>query len=157
LDKEVIEKAKALGINISEITEKLLTVVTLRPKGNSYEDVIDAYGTFIYLVAKVLGKYKAQIRLKTIRGPPYYEEIILDEKGLRRRYFDKERNSPMVDRQVNPNVVFSIYHNPYGFLEIIINSLVEASLRNKEQITRLQFALKLVKALSEDEKGDEKE
>src|SRR5215207_5361644 len=85
LNKDVIQRAKAAGINISEITEKLLTAVTLTPSGNSYYDVVEAYMAFYESIKSVLGKYGAQVtvtegdRYSIVLGGPGFLRIIYDD------------------------------------------------------------------------------
>jgi hypothetical protein len=154
LNKDVIQRAKAAGINISEITEKLLTAVTLTPYGNSYDDVIDVYGAFLDSIKVVLWTYGTEVKVKTINGFPENKEIILNQEGLWEEYFDTEEDSRVRVAIKDPLYVVSVLHDPIRLLENIINSLIEAALRNKQHITRLQFALAVVKALSKEEKGE---
>jgi hypothetical protein len=155
LNKDVIQRAKAAGINISEITEKLLTAVTLTPRGNSYDDVAEAYRGFLQSIRGILEKYNAEVILKKEPDPPKHI-VWLDEMGLWSAYYNEKEDAPEYQLIENPKEAISLLGDPVKLLENIINSLIEAAVRNKEQIIRLEFALKLVKAFSE-EKGDGKD
>ena len=162
LNKDVILRAKAAGINISEITEKLLTTITLRPYGNTYEDVVKAYGGFLKSIGEILGKYHAEVIVyryeftaqeKTTFGWKDYD-IVLNENGLWHKIYDEDQQEVKYERIDNVEIVINALGDPVKLLENIINSLIKAALKNKEQITQLQFALKLVKTLAEEEGGD---
>lgn len=152
LNKDVIQRAKAAGINISEITEKLLTAVTLTPSGNSYDDVVEAYMAFYESVKSVLGKYGAQITAS--EGKNY--SIVLGGPGFLRIIYDDPEEGMVGEDVKDVDVIIHLLSNPIELLDKIIKALIEAAERNKEQIAKLQFALKFVNALSEEEKGDKK-
>jgi hypothetical protein len=165
LNKEVVERAKAAGINISEITEKLLTAVTLTPSGNSFEDVAEAYGGFLQSIKGILGKYHTEVLVEKVEYPAEVKadnpdwkdfDIILDKHGLWKKSYDDEKEEVNYELIDDIGIAINFLGDPVKLLENVINSLIEAALRNKEQIAKLQFALKLVKALSEEEKGDNK-
>jgi hypothetical protein len=155
LNKDVIQRAKAAGINISEITEKLLTAVTLTPHGSSYDDVAEAYGEFLKSIKGILEKYNAEVIVEKKGEPPQYI-IFLNDMGLWHSFYNEKEDDVEYDLIEDPKRAISFLGDPVKLLENIINSLIVAAERNKEQITRLEFALKLVKALSE-EKGDGKD
>lgn len=163
LNKDVIQRAKAAGINISEITEKLLTTITLKPYGNTYEDVIKAYGGFLQSIRGILGKYHTEVIVEKVEYPAEVKadlpdwkdfDVILDENGLWKKSYDDEREEVDYEPIDDIGIAINFLGDPVKLLENIINSLVKAALKNKKQITQLQFALKLVKTLSEEEEGD---
>src|SRR4030042_4661323 len=61
VDKEVVEKAKKLGINISEITEKVLRGYTSaeKPKGNLYE----AYQKLFDSIVPLLKEFDCRVKI----------------------------------------------------------------------------------------------
>ena len=62
VDRDVIEKAKAEGINISAITEQLLRAVTYQPNdGNTIDDVHKAYSALFSEVQTILKQYCTSI------------------------------------------------------------------------------------------------
>jgi hypothetical protein len=161
LSKDVIQRAKAAGINISEITEKVLTTFTLKPYGNTYEDVIKAYGGFLQSIRGILGKYHTKVIVQEVKAEDSTNgkawDVILDETGLWQRSYDDEKEEVNYEPIDDIEITINALGDPVKLLENIINSLIEAAVRNKDQITRLDFALKLVKALSEEEEGDSKD
>jgi hypothetical protein len=163
LNKDVIQRAKAAGINISEITEKLLTTITLKPYGNTYEDVTKAYGGFIQSIRGILGKYHTEVIVHRVKYPaeirtdlPDWKDfdVVLDQNGLWKRLYDDEKEEVEYEPIDDIGIAINFLGDPVKLLENIIDTLVKAALRNKEQITQLQFALKLVKTLAEEEEGD---
>jgi hypothetical protein len=156
LNKDVIQRAKAAGINISEITETMLTAVTMTPTGNSYDDVMKAYMAFFESIKEILGKYNAEV---TVLRYGKMNEIVLNGDGLFREIYDdpKEEYSPVREPVKDDWQIVHFLDNPIELLDKVIRALIEAAEENKEQIAKLQFALKFVKALSEEEKGDDKD
>jgi hypothetical protein len=153
LNKDVIQRAKVAGINISEITEKLLNAVTLTPSGNSYDDVEEAYMAFYESVKNILRKYNAEI---TVLNYGRINSILLNGDGFYKEIYDdpNEEYSPVREPIQITWQIIHLLDNPIELLDKIIEALIEAAERNKEKIAKLQFALKLVKALSEDEEVD---
>jgi hypothetical protein len=152
LNKNVIQRAKAAGINISEITEKLLTAVT---SGNSYDDVVKAYIAFFESIKSILGKYNAEAPVLAYGGGNI---IVLNGDGFFKEIYDDPEEEYLPVREPIQDVwqIIHLLDNPIELLYKIIEVLIEAAERNKEQIAKLQFALKFIKALSEEEKGDKK-
>jgi hypothetical protein len=157
LNKDVIQRAKVAGINISEITEKLLTVVTLTPSGSSYDDVVEAYMAFYEVIKDILRKYGASVTVFifedqntniVLYAGGFEEEILNFEK--------REKYRKPIDDLRAVRLLDTLLENPIEFFDKLIEALIKAAEENKEQIAKLQFALKLVKALSEEEKGDNK-
>jgi Post-segregation antitoxin CcdA len=157
LNKDVIQRAKAAGVNISEITEKLLNLVTLTPAGSSYDDVVEAYLAFYDVIKSILQKYAAEVVVFD-----YIEKdnrrIVLYGRGFEEQFYDPENQAfetePIDDLRA-VRLLDTLLDKPTELLDKLIEALIEAAEENKEQIAKLQFALKLVKALAE-EKGDDK-
>src|SRR5881296_3676168 len=61
LNGEVIEKAKAAGINISAVTEQILKTMTFEPKGNTKKDLIKSYTMLFESIKPVLDRYDAEM------------------------------------------------------------------------------------------------
>jgi hypothetical protein len=133
----------------------LLTAVTLTPSGNSYDDIVEAYMAFYESIKSILGKYNTEVTVT--EGESY--TILLGSGGFLRLIYDdpKEEYSPVGESVEDVWQIIHLLDNPIELLDKIIKALIEAAERNKEQIAKLQFALKLVKALSEEEKGENKD
>jgi hypothetical protein len=61
VDKEVIEKAKELGINISEITESILKGYTSAEKPNG--DIYDAYRQLFSAITPLLKEFGCEVKI----------------------------------------------------------------------------------------------
>jgi hypothetical protein len=61
IERGIIDKAKAAGINISAITEHLLRSITYDPKGDTTEDVANAYQALFNATWPLLDKYDATL------------------------------------------------------------------------------------------------
>jgi hypothetical protein len=129
----------------------------LTPSGSSYDDVVEAYTAFYEVIKDILRKYGASVTVFSIEeenrnivlyAGGFEEEIINLEKK------EKYRN-PIEDWRA-VRLLDTLLENPIEFFDKLVEALIEAAEENKEQIAKLQFALKLVKALSEEEKGDNK-
>lgn len=130
----------------------MLTAVTLTPAGNTSDDVVEAYMAFFGSIKEILRKYGAEV---TVLNYGKINRIVLNEGGFGREIYDDpgEDYSP-VREPVQDWQIIPLLDPPIELLDKIIKALIEAAERNKEQIARLQFALKLVKALAEDERDN---
>jgi hypothetical protein len=118
---------------------------------------VEAYTAFYEVIKDILRKYGASVTVFSIEeenrnivlyAGGFEEEIINLEKK------EKYRN-PIEDWRA-VRLLDTLLENPIEFFDKLVEALIEAAEENKEQIAKLQFALKLVKALSEEEKGDNK-
>jgi post-segregation antitoxin (ccd killing protein) len=166
IDKNVIEKAKAAGINISAITENLLKTMTYEPKnddnGNTRHDVARAYEALFREAWLLLSKYDQTGSFTVDVGNWQYDSkkkaatIICFNScmGLAICYDVPGRPNQEPDVSVD-KVLEGIYD--YGLekiLENIIAALTRAAESNKAIITELKFAMRLVKALSDNKEEE---
>ncbi len=150
MDKDIIEKAKNAGINISAITEKLLESVTLDVKGATREDVIKGYGRFFDVIMDVLKKYKAEMHVgfdlaEEEGGELVGLEIVLNQYGLFIDNIGSKGKHPVKIEEVEWGLL-----DPFEILENLLRSLISAAEKNREQLKELEIALRFVKALSSD-------
>jgi hypothetical protein len=158
LNKDVIERAKAAGINISEVTEQVLRALTYDPKGNTIYDVIEGYEKLFRCIAPILRRYDRSILVgmhkiyqsiddnnKTIELPI---ELVYDTTLL--EYGPPPNTGDYKVVEVD-EVVYAL-DEPTKILENLILSVIQAAEENKEKIKELQFALRFVKTLFEEEK-----
>lgn len=160
ISKQVIENAKAAGINISEITEQLLKALTLSPEGNTKADVISAYSNFFDAIRDLLGKYGAFISVGSgtywvVYSPdeketPVHWSLILRKDGLSKA---EEEVDEYKETEVTVEEVIDKLSDPREILERLITSITYAAEKNKEKLAQLDFARRLVKTLVEGEEG----
>jgi hypothetical protein len=169
IDKNVIEKAKAAGINISAITENLLKTMTYEPtnddNGNTRHDVARAYEALFREAWLLLSKYE-QIGSYDVDVGVWQYDWEKDAKtvicfnshmGLAICYDVPGR--PIKEPDISVDKVLEAI-SEYGLekiLENLIVALTKAAESNKWAITELKFAMRIVKALSyNEEEGEHK-
>ena len=145
IDKNVIERAKVAGINISAITEQVLKAKTYNDE-STRDDVVRAYQTLFEMAQSLMSKYG---------GLDF--QICVGEKELRKVLLDSEyglllvNDHDMIDDNSSVDRVLELLYDPLKILENLIVSLTRRAEENKEKLAELKFALRLVKALSDDE------
>lgn len=168
INKDVVDKAKEAGINISEITEQLLTTMTYQPKGNTRDEVMKAYQSFLDAMSSLLGKYGASIVIGVANytsGPDEEPDnprdlwtehwtFYLGQGGMWKEGFQEledGREAPIdSDGKVTLSEVISHMYDPKKILENLITALTTAAERNKEKLVQLDFAYRLVQTLKEE-------
>jgi hypothetical protein len=64
LSRDVIERAKAAGINISSITEQLLNAITYEPTSAvTYDDLVKAYEALFEAMTHILQQYRTLVEV----------------------------------------------------------------------------------------------
>lgn len=157
---EVIERARAAGINISELTEKLLTAVTMQPSGSTRDDVESAFTKLFDVMQETIKKYGVWVKVGEIRSystPAAKEPILVDEVYLDGDWIiashdvEYQGEAYLEPRQTTVAETLDYLYEPNHILQNMIEELTKAAEKNKEKLSKLEFALKLVKALSEGE------
>lgn len=149
ISKDVIDKAKATGINISSITEHLLKVITYDPKKNTEEDLAKAYEVFFEAIKPVLKKYGAWVKVGD-----YYEgdpdaEVWHITIGLSHYSLFKTISELDESKTVQVSDVVSELFNPTRILENLLEALINAAEKNKEKMKEFEVALRIIDALTE--------
>jgi post-segregation antitoxin (ccd killing protein) len=154
IDKHVIQKAKAAGINISAITEQVLKAITYQPNnGNTREDVARAYKALFEKAQLLMSKYSA-LTFQIDVGQGLSNKIQLDsDSGL--LIWDAHQGKIIKDN-ASVDSVLELLYEPMEILQNLIAGLTIGAEENKEKISELKFALRLVKALSDEEGEDKK-
>jgi hypothetical protein len=156
ISKEIIEKAKAEKINISDITEKLLTVITY-DKGNTRDELIAAYETFLEAIQKKLKKYGTSIKV----GESYiFDDVgnIEDEVVIKlwsNGLYSHEVNGESVKKTSIAEEIDSLY-SPKQILENLIPALIQAAEKNKAKIKEFEIALRFAEILPDTDEEKKK-
>jgi hypothetical protein len=157
IDKEVIERAKAAGINISAMTEELLKSVTYEPKGKSTDDVVKAYEELFDSMDLLVRKYElwVEVGFASIGDPNYDDDLEtfkiylrLDPQGypfLWRTHPDDDGDGPTSVAEDLP-----FLYKPKTILENLISALLGRVEENKQKIRELELAKRFVKVLLSD-------
>ena len=168
IDKSVIQKAKSEGINISNLTEEILSAVTSNISEHDQNSLVKMYESFFNALKPYLKKYGISVKVGNTHG--FFSKmrmpipITLDHNGLSYQHYPKDdmtasmmtlsilsKNEPGF---ITPPVVdvLNKLHDPTEILKRFLESIIEASKKNKEKIQQFKFALGMVKTLYE---GDE--
>jgi hypothetical protein len=155
IDRNVIEKAKAAGINISSITEQVLKAMTYQPnEGNTRDDVVRAYQAILDEARSVMSKHiggEFQITVGKVKSKIVFLNSAYGLILWNGRTKDTIDAKPSVDR------VLGLLYKPNRIIENLLVALTEEEeYNNKEKISEVKFALRLVKALSDDGEDDKK-
>jgi post-segregation antitoxin CcdA/integrase-like protein len=140
ISKDVITKAKEVGINISEITEQVLKSVLYDPKGNTKQDLIEAYESLFDFAKLALQRYNTNFEVGIKEG----NSIVLDcNNGF--IYHDKKEPYPSYSISLSDAMPYLLPTK--NIIENLILATTEGKEKNKGRIKELQLALRLVKAL----------
>lgn len=152
VDKEVVEKAKKLGINISEVTEKVLQGYTSAEKPNG--SLYDAYKQLFESIRPLLVEFECSVKI----ADDTETVITTDSKGN-----SYEEEVP-TDIYLSPDGSFYADQFDYSFINIekiagkflspqkILSNLVDALARNeetrKEKMNEILMAKRIIDAMS---------
>lgn len=153
INAEVIEKAKQLGLNLSEITEKSLKISSL-----SSDDAIvtpdklrEIYIDVIKKIAHILAKWDTKLIIGSKNdwaectdssGKKSYESInftyILTPYEVR-RWCDLIPEEPdRIWRFDDETIPFNSFYNPEKIIINLVDKLYDAANKNKEVLDKLQ-------------------
>jgi hypothetical protein len=153
VDKEVVEKAKELGINISDITEKVLAGYTSveKPEGSFY----DAYSQLFASIQELLKEYDC--RVKVAESWLYYGDH--DEgRELQDETYLTESGSFFVSTHIEPedfylNDITKIPRDeflpPAKILSNLVSELAKSQEERKEKMEEILMAKRIIDAMSE--------
>jgi hypothetical protein len=173
VDKNVVEKAKEMGFNISGTFEEFLKVLTHRPSPD-YEDILRAHNDFLQRVQFILSHYDPGLEVEIGKYPDwsYVEKTSgYDKEDVKRMLFhsnckiflDLNTTSTLKDGKhyANMNIIeeghFLLEPNDMQFLyppeKILLNLVSEikkVAVNNEKEIQKLNLAKKLINALFND-------
>lgn len=150
INSDVIEKAKRLGLNLSEITEKALQISSLDGDQIVTPDKLrEAYISILRLIIRILKKW--DLRLLNI-GEFYQEEgrihfwyqLTLDRVNL----WSEDLSVSPVPYEEEPaktwhlddeNLPISNFDDPEKIITNLINKLYDKANKNKETLNKLQI------------------
>ncbi len=149
INSEVIEKAKRLGLNLSEITEKALQISSLDSDQIVTPDKLrEAYISILRLILKILKKWD----LRQLKIGDFYEE-----DGSIHSWYQLTQDQVKLwreDRTVPPdpyeepveiwhlddeNLPISNFDDPDEIITNLINKLYDKANKNKETLNKLQI------------------
>ncbi len=142
VDKDVVEKARKLGINISEITEKILRGFTFTPSTAERDTLYEKYKQLFNAMLPLLQKYAASVEV----GGEYDEKvgpmpILLLSNG--NFWID------VFENEINDIQAFAItdFYEPKMILANFIKALSNAAERHKQTLAELEMARRIIDAI----------
>lgn len=156
VDTGTVEKAKRLGINISELTEKVLRGWVFDPEDESRQALLGHYKAMFDTMAPLLKEYdmpvhvaNAYLTFENNLGPPLprletaAEGIHLQPDG--RFWFDAgEVLVPFDKMREDADIKFL---NPSKILQNFIDALEEGKAKRRERLESLEVARRLIEAI----------
>ena len=148
VSKKVVEKAKEVGINISEITENVLRGFAFTPKELNDEEFYAQYKVLFEVMMPLMKKYDFSVRIAS--------SPIFDKDGIVIDFFDYS---------LTPSGVFWVFDVEHGFSEIekipvhelaspntilerFIKNLAQGVEKRKEKIAELEMAKQIILAIT---------
>jgi Post-segregation antitoxin CcdA len=150
LNKDIIERAKAAAINISVMTEELLTALTYEPNmGNDFYDVVAAYQTLFDAIGhKIMAYNTSALEVGTthnkLTGPAGSPIFFHPHGGFVYNTEDGGYGEYRLEETIGH------LYPPSKILSNLVTDLIEAAEANKEKIKELEMALRFVKVLATD-------
>jgi post-segregation antitoxin (ccd killing protein) len=161
IDKNVIQRAKAAGINVPAVTEYLLKAITYQPNnGNTRADVVRVYEALFSKAWSLLAKYDRMGGYDVDVGEYGYDA----EKGLKKVIcFDTlmglsicyEDHGHPIEADIPVDRVLDVLYEPMKIIENIIISLTYAAETNKRKLDELESVLQYVKTVSDEEEDSQ--
>jgi hypothetical protein len=152
VDKEVVEKAKKLNLNISEITELALKGFTFSPKEADQEALYKSYQNLFDSIRPLLKKFGTSVKvaddweIDPQTGIQYGDvETTLNSDGSFWLWVLEEVHEDFKDITKIP---IGNFLSPKDILSDLIDSLAKAVERDKERLKELELAKRFVDAIS---------
>ena len=161
IDKSVIQRAKAAGVDVPAVTEYLMKSITYQPNnGNTRDDLVRVYESLFSKAWRLLAKYDRMGGYDIDVGECGYDV----EKGLKKVIcFDTlmglsicyEDHGNPIEADIPVDRIFDVLYNPTKIIENIIISLTYAAETNKRKLNELESVLQYVKTVSDEEEGSQ--
>jgi len=153
VDKEVVKKAKKLGINISEITEKVLRGFTFTPTGADELHVRAKYKELFDTMVPLLQKYSASVVVADVDTllPEDRDKVGMDAGGFASVELcpDGTLYSGDIDATI-PIEKISVHEfsQPQQILSRFIYAISEGAERTKERLKEIEMAKRIISAIA---------
>ncbi|MFA4935901.1 MAG: type II toxin-antitoxin system CcdA family antitoxin [Candidatus Methanoperedens sp.] len=143
INSEVIEKAKGLGINLSEVTENALKLYSL---GHDNDKIVttdklrEAYTDVLKNISKILKKWNTYLIIGSYYNPfndiegSYY--LNSDSVYLWHEESEKSEQTWQLD---DINIPIDSFYEPDKIITNLINKLYDKANKNKEILDKLQI------------------
>lgn len=149
VEKEVVEKAKLLGLNISEITEVALRGFSFSAKDVEPSALYESYKALFDTMKPLLRMYDASFRIASYeltdeKTGNFFadEEILICPDGT---FYSNTFEAEFTDIAKIPTYAFS---TPKEILSNLVDALVRSTARRKETMKELEMARRIVGAIT---------
>jgi hypothetical protein len=146
VDNDVIDKAKEIGLNLSDITEKVLRGFAFSPKQGDKAEVYAKYRELFAIMKPLLVDYGTSVEIANYMESPEdvgdINTILLTPDG---DFWNSEAESGFSEIEKIP---LWALHQPTKILANFIKSLSEEKQKRKETIGELEMARRIVLAMS---------
>ena len=154
INKNIIDRAKEAGLNISEVTEQTLDILThdLRTsEHNIRKDLINAYESFFSTTRSLLNKYMITIEVGKIHDNQNNTSagsslLLSGDSGL----LITEGIEGASARPIEVSKILRFLFNPNTIMENLLLEIMQCELNNKNKIVELKFATRFLMALSDE-------
>ena len=157
VDKEIVNKAKDLGLNLSEITESVLRSFTFTPSKTDRESIYEAYKGMFDIMLPLLKEYDTYVivaKTTDIQNDNTFLELeweLLADGTLWNSDFE-------VEYKEITSIPTYAFLEPPKILFNFITSLANAKERRNEKLEQIELAKRILSAIidSEPRKGTKK-
>lgn len=146
VDSEVVEKAKEIGLNLSDITENVLRSFAFSPKEGDKQEVYAKYRELLESMKPVIADYGVSVEIAN-----YIEDMdTMDEQQILLTPTGELWNAS--NEELVPSlekVPLYLLHEPKQILANFVDSLSKEKQKRKERIEELEMARRIVLAMNE--------
>ena len=151
VDKEVVQAAKKLGLNLSDITENILRGFSFSPRRTDKGELLEKYRNLFATMKPLLHEFGISVAVgedyvfyedEKGHSEPIDFEIRLLSNGV--LFIDE------LDHMVNDvsEIDINALHNPKRILEDLILELSKGANNRKEKIREIEMARRIIAAMS---------
>lgn len=150
VDKEVVQKAKKLGINISDITEKVLKGYTSAEKPNG--SLYDGYRLLFDSIVPLLKEFSVDVKIaeQTVTGEIDGNEITIGTNDI---FLESDGSfwSSLFEASLKDIEKISMrdFLSPKEILANLVDALVKSKEAREKQMKEILMAKRIIEAMTE--------
>lgn len=149
VDRDVVEKAKSLGINISDLTELALRGFSFSAKEADKSALYKSYEELFSAMKTILDQYSASVKIASMAITDEktgdfleYDDISLCSDGT---FYSNTFEATFTDIMKIPPYEFC---TPREILSNLVDALAKSVAQRKETIRELEMAKRIVSAIA---------
>ena len=153
VDERVIEKAKSLGFNLSEVTESVLRSFSFQPSEADTEEEYQKYSELFHSMIPLLKQFGTAVEIghaphepETIEGKEYRFPDWVFLLGSDGKIYVEDWEDPFGD--IHDVDLWQFYH-PRQILTNFVSALSDAQERRKEKLGEIEMAKRIVEAMTQ--------